>query len=219
MSIKKKLSLGLGFLFLIIFALVAFSLHQISKLSKDAANILKDNYASLLYADNMMFALDDMMMAAGSRVANPPADKRLEDYHSKLFESGRGEFEKNLKAENNNVTEVHEKEFVEKLNADYAVYLDLGLQIMKGEGSPALFFGELQPAYMALSSPSETSTTSTCRRLSERMRSPNRIRPGSSSLWLSSAFSASSWLFSISPIFRPTSQDPFPIFQVERGSS
>jgi hypothetical protein len=98
----------------------------------------------------MMSALDDMMMAAGSRVANPPAAKGLEDYHSKLFESGRGEFEKNLKAENNNVTEVHEKEFVEKLNADYAVYLGLGLQIMKGEGSPTLFFGELQPAYMAL---------------------------------------------------------------------
>jgi hypothetical protein len=98
----------------------------------------------------MMSALDDMMRAAGSRVANPPAAKRLEDYHSKLFESGRGEFEKNLKAENNNVTEVHEKGFVEKLNADYAVYLELGLQIMKGEGSPALFFGELQPAYMAL---------------------------------------------------------------------
>lgn len=150
MTIKKKLTLGLGLLFLIIFVLVAAGSYEIGKLSADSANILKDNYDSIVYAHDMSTALDDMMTAAGSRVVNPAVPNQPEDFHANLFAAGRAVFEKKLKAENGNVTEVHEREYVDKLNADYDVFLSLGLRIMSGEGNAALFFGELQPAAVVL---------------------------------------------------------------------
>ena len=60
MSLRIKLTIGLGFLFLIIFALDVYGLLKIQELSKDADNILKDNYASLVYCKNMLLALDDI---------------------------------------------------------------------------------------------------------------------------------------------------------------
>ena len=50
MVLKKKLSLGLGFLFFIIFVLAIFCSYYIGKLSQEAGNILKDNYNSLVYS-------------------------------------------------------------------------------------------------------------------------------------------------------------------------
>ena len=56
MTIKTKLSLGLGFLFLIIFALAAFCSSHVGKLAQETDNILKDNYSSLVYSRNMSTA-------------------------------------------------------------------------------------------------------------------------------------------------------------------
>jgi hypothetical protein len=50
MTLKSKLTLGLGFLFLIIIALIVFSSLYLGRLAQDARNILKDNYASVVYA-------------------------------------------------------------------------------------------------------------------------------------------------------------------------
>jgi len=80
MTLKKKLSLGLGFLFLIIFVLVIISSYEIGMLSKDAENILKDNYKSLVYSKNMIAALEDTRTAI-SRIVFDPADAgRPSDY-------------------------------------------------------------------------------------------------------------------------------------------
>ena len=46
MTLKRKLTTGLGFLFLIIFALVIFYSYHLGRLSQYAENILKDNYKS-----------------------------------------------------------------------------------------------------------------------------------------------------------------------------
>ena len=66
MTIKTKLSLGLGFLFLIIFALAAFCSNHVGKLAKETDNILKDNYNSLVYSRNMISALEDMKNSISS---------------------------------------------------------------------------------------------------------------------------------------------------------
>jgi len=48
MTLKTKLSLGLGFLFLIIFILVGFCSYYVGKLGQESDNILKDNYNSIV---------------------------------------------------------------------------------------------------------------------------------------------------------------------------
>jgi|APFre7841882630_1041343.scaffolds.fasta_scaffold49465_1 hypothetical protein len=150
MTLKKKLTLGLGFLFLIIFVLVIFYSYHIGRLSQDAENILKDNYKSLVFSKNMISALEDMRTAISSIVFNPADDKRTSDYYLKLFEAGRAEFESNLKSENSNITEIHESEYVATVNQGYILHANLCLRIVKGEGDRALYFNEYQPAFEKL---------------------------------------------------------------------
>jgi hypothetical protein len=150
MTLKKKLSLGLGFLFLIIFVLAIVCSYYIGKLSQDAENILKDNYKSLVFSKNMIAALEDTRTAISSIVFNPAEDQKTSDYYLKLFEAGRTEFEDNLKSENGNITEIHESEYVATVNQVYVLYANLCLRIVKGEGGRALYFNEYQQAFEKL---------------------------------------------------------------------
>ena len=60
MTLKKKLTLGLGFLFVLIFTLVIFCSYYIQKLSGESEDILRNNYDSIVYSKKMFLALDDM---------------------------------------------------------------------------------------------------------------------------------------------------------------
>jgi hypothetical protein len=150
MTLKKKLSLGLGFLFLIIFVLAIVCSYHIGKLSQDAENILKDNYKSLVFSENMIAALEDTRTAIGSIVFNPADDQKTSEYYLKLYEAGKTTFENNLKSENGNITEIHEREYVATVNQGYVLYANLCLRIVKGEGGRALYFNEYQPAFEKL---------------------------------------------------------------------
>ncbi len=150
MTLKKKLTLGLGFLFFIIFFLTAFSSYHIGRLSQDAENILKDNYNSLVFSKNMTSALEDMRTAVGGIVFNPAAGEKVSEYDLKLFEAGRAEFESNLMSEGNNITEIHEREYVNTVEQDYALYANICRRILKGEGDRALYFNEYLPAFEKL---------------------------------------------------------------------
>src|SRR5208337_2421819 len=134
MSLRSKLTVGLGFLFVIIFALTIYSSYQIQRLSKDADTILKDNYDSLVYCKNMLLALDDMSATAGYRIFGSSPDK-ASTYESQLFASSKSAFESNLNSEKGNITEVHEKEYVEELNGSYDRFLNLCLGINEKGGS------------------------------------------------------------------------------------
>jgi hypothetical protein len=146
MILKTKLSWGLGFLFLIIFTLVGFCSYYVGSLGRDADNILKDNYNSIVYARNMFSGLDDMKTSVNSMTYQAHPGESMSDYYLKLFESGKTLFETNLKAENGNITEIHEKEYVEELNRDYDVFLKLCLQMKNGQGNRALYFSNFLPA-------------------------------------------------------------------------
>lgn len=150
MVIKKKLSLGLGFLFFIIFVLAIFCSYYIGKLSQEAGNILKDNYNSLVYSKNMISAIEDIRTASSSIVLNRTETKKTSDYYGELFEKGRSEFEKNLKAENSNITEINENVYVEAINRNYDIFLKLCRQIKSGAGTNAMYFNEFQPAFERL---------------------------------------------------------------------
>jgi hypothetical protein len=146
MLLKTKLSLGLGFLFLIIFILAGFCSYYVQILAKESDNILKNNYNSIVYSRNMLSGLDDMKTSISSIINKTSHAGRMSDYHLNLFESGKNLFEINLKAENNNITEIHEKEYVVALNNDYETFLKLCLQMKSGSGGNSVYFSDFLPA-------------------------------------------------------------------------
>jgi len=95
---------------------------------------------------NPLSALDDMKNSISSDMFNPSDTGKKSDYYQQLFESGRDGFETNLKSENNNITEIHEKEAVERLNHDYEMYLKLCLQMKNGAGGSFVYFNDFLPA-------------------------------------------------------------------------
>jgi NtrC-family two-component system sensor histidine kinase KinB len=97
MKIKSKLTLGVGFLFILIFLLAALSTFYINALNKDTHNILVANYNTLDYTRNMLNAIDENLT---------------------LAESSK-KFSENLNKQQKNITEIGEKELTEQLSADY----------------------------------------------------------------------------------------------------
>jgi PAS domain S-box-containing protein len=93
--LKTKLTLGLAFLFIVILAFGVLGIFYINKLSTDAGVILKDNYNTLQYCNNMLKALEEL-----------PGDT-----------SELKNFQKNLSLQKKNITEPGEldaTQFVEK---------------------------------------------------------------------------------------------------------
>jgi PAS domain S-box-containing protein len=88
MRLKTKLSLALGFLFLVILTFCVLSVFYINKLSTNEDNILKNNYETLVFCGNMLKELDQLPQ-------NTQAYKLFED---------------NLSKQEHNITEPGEKE-------------------------------------------------------------------------------------------------------------
>lgn len=97
MKIKTKLTLGIGLLFCLIVLLAALSTFYINALSKDAKNILTDNYNTLEYCREMLNALNNDL--------DSPSQQNL--------------FAHNLKLQKANITESGEAALTGKLELDY----------------------------------------------------------------------------------------------------
>lgn len=91
--LKTKLTLSLGFLFLVILMFGILGIFYITRLSNDENNVLKNNYETLVYNNNMLKALDELQQ-------NKEAFKQ---------------FESNLKKQEHNLTETGEKEITEEV--------------------------------------------------------------------------------------------------------
>jgi signal transduction histidine kinase len=59
MTLKAKLQIGVSFLFLLIILIGSLSIYSIEKLGNDSKLLLKDNYESLEYVEEMRDAIDD----------------------------------------------------------------------------------------------------------------------------------------------------------------
>jgi two-component system, NtrC family, sensor histidine kinase KinB len=124
MKMKVKLVFGLGFLFTMIFTLIIFCSYYIEKLAADSNNILKNNYKSLEFAKNMLSTLDDMnhflikdLLIGSNQDSIQNISKNVKYYENN--------FEKYLNLEENNITEISEKEFVDTLKLNYNQYFKL----------------------------------------------------------------------------------------------
>jgi two-component system, NtrC family, sensor histidine kinase KinB len=146
MSLKTKLTFGLAFLFLIIFALAIYGSFQIQRLSKDAKAIIKDNYDSLVYCKGMLLALDDMKTAVTNQVVGSRG-KQMSQSDGQLFAVGKATFESNLAKERNNITEIHEGDYVKELSVAYDLFLSLCAQMGQASGSSVSSFSDVVNAY------------------------------------------------------------------------
>jgi PAS domain S-box-containing protein len=97
MRLKTKLSIGLIFLFTVILLFGILGIVTINRLSRDADLVLKNNQESLLYCNNMLINLEDI---------NNKKD---------AFQV----FEDNLVLQENNITEVGEKEATLELRKNF----------------------------------------------------------------------------------------------------
>jgi len=94
LQIKSKLSLGLTFLFVVIVLTGLVGLFAINRLANESKNILKANYESVVYAKNMQADIDDFKTNSVSAI---------------------NDFEKNLEAQEKNITEPGEMEATSSL--------------------------------------------------------------------------------------------------------
>jgi NtrC-family two-component system sensor histidine kinase KinB len=100
MKIKTKLSLGFGFLFLVVLFFGGVSLYYMNKISVSSKVILKDNYKSLKYTGSMRTMLEENNVPISEMVLK--------------------KFKAQLDSERNNVTEQGEREAVLKLDTAYS---------------------------------------------------------------------------------------------------
>jgi PAS domain S-box-containing protein len=93
MRLKTKLSISLIFLFLVIVLFGVLGIFYINKLGNESQLILKNNYESLVYSNNMLSALENI----------------------KTKKDAVQQFAENLKKQQSNITEIGEKEATEEL--------------------------------------------------------------------------------------------------------
>ncbi|HRI32868.1 MAG TPA: HAMP domain-containing protein [Saprospiraceae bacterium] len=98
MKTKTKLTLGVGLLFLLIILLSVVGATYSNKLKQDTENILVANYNTLEYSRIMLLSLED---SSGKAVKK---------------------FEINLQNQENNISEIGEKETTEDLRNNFEVY-------------------------------------------------------------------------------------------------
>jgi signal transduction histidine kinase len=96
-KLKTKLTVGLVFLFTVILIFGILGTVNINLLSRDADLILKDNYESILYGNNMLKALETV-------------GTRKDAYDN---------FELNLKKQEGNISEAGEKEQTEEIRKNF----------------------------------------------------------------------------------------------------
>lgn len=97
MKLKTKIALGGLFLFALLITVTAVSFFYFNKVSLDAKNIVQDNYESLNYSREMLRVLDSWGDSTSDFVV----------------------FEKNLRLQENNITEPGEKELTESLRQNF----------------------------------------------------------------------------------------------------
>jgi NtrC-family two-component system sensor histidine kinase KinB len=113
-AVNFKILLTLCFQLVIIIVLTAFANLYLKKLADSSANIVKDNLRSVKYCSAMQRSLYGLR----SNSEQLPL---------------RTEFENNLQAELNNITEPGEKELADRINADYFQWLKTPLENIYGE--------------------------------------------------------------------------------------
>jgi nitrogen fixation/metabolism regulation signal transduction histidine kinase len=123
LKIRTKVLLGILFVF-VEFVIIGFlSMYYVSTLKYGSELLIKNNYRSVQYAENMVQSLDETNTAVNSLFLN-----KHYQYDKELVTGSFDKFEKNLQLEGQNITELGEKELVQSIEEKYARYKSLVLE-------------------------------------------------------------------------------------------
>ena len=108
MKIKTKISLGLIFLFTLFLFIGGLGIYNLHHISQSMKGILKANFETIEYSKNMLKSLNDM------RKLND--EKQISAF---TVEPLLTDFDKNLVKQENNITEIGEKEVTDNIRTNF----------------------------------------------------------------------------------------------------
>ena len=94
MKLKTKLSIGLSFLFVVIFTFGILAIFYINRLSNDSKMVLKNNHESLVYSNNMFKALEEIPV---KKTAVTVLENNLVNQEKNITEPGEQEATRELR--------------------------------------------------------------------------------------------------------------------------
>jgi len=122
-KIRTKVLFGILFLFLEFVLIGALSIYYISSIKYSSEMMIKNNYWSVHYSENMIQAIDETNTAVNSLFLN----KQYHNDKANLTVSFN-KFEENLNLEEKNITEFGEKELVQSIRQNYLKYKTLVME-------------------------------------------------------------------------------------------
>ena len=117
-SFKNKLSIGFGFLLMMIILLWITGTYFIYNLSNRSAAMLKENYQTVESTKFLILSIDEIKNEQLTGLLSENSQQRDSLFHSNLII-----FSKNLEAVKNNITEEGEAELIRKLEDSFHTYL------------------------------------------------------------------------------------------------
>jgi PAS domain S-box-containing protein len=110
MKIKTKISLGLLFLFAMFLFIGGLGTYNLHRISQNMKSILKANFESIEYTKNMLKSLDDIRKVSD--------ENQISTF---TIEPLWVNFNKNLIKQENNITEIGEKELTENVRTNFDI--------------------------------------------------------------------------------------------------
>lgn len=129
LSISKKFTIGMLFLFIIILVLSVFSGYYLNKMSDKTSAILKENYLSVVYAREM----SEGLAAINQEITTGFLTDRRAD--SAIIVKVLSKINESLLAEKNNITEPGEDKLVSDIDKAFADYKISAMEIIKAPKS------------------------------------------------------------------------------------
>lgn len=119
-KIRTKVLFGILFIFIEFLLIGALSIYYISSIKYSSEMMIKNNYYSVHYSENMIQAIDETNTAANSFFLN-----KQNHYDKNSLTASYAKFEENLNLEEQNITEFGEKELVQSIREKYLNYKSL----------------------------------------------------------------------------------------------
>jgi NtrC-family two-component system sensor histidine kinase KinB len=117
LKIRTKVLLGILFLFVEFVIIGTLSIYYISSIKYSSEMMIKNNYWSVHYSENMVQAIDETNTAVNSLFLD-----KENKYDKNTLEVSFNKFEENLNLEEKNITEFGEKELVQSIKQKYFNY-------------------------------------------------------------------------------------------------
>ncbi|MDP4116645.1 MAG: HAMP domain-containing protein, partial [Bacteroidota bacterium] len=146
-TIKSKISLGVIFLFTVILLLSVLGILFINQLAQQSKGTIKDNYASVDYTMYMISSLDYINT---SQQKSLDRSKVFDSIEVKNYAESKSIFEKNLKLETKNISEIGEAELVNQLHTAYRDYLNTYEQLKHNAQITESDIFELRESYLSV---------------------------------------------------------------------